>query len=114
MKLPINHWIYNEFIKTQNLVTKSIEIFRFDDASKHIYKFVWNFYCDWYLEFLKPIFNSKNKSEIKEAKAFSSFMMANILKALHPFIPFLPKLCGPQIDIKKFLELSNLIKLAKL
>ena len=46
------------------------------------------FYCDWYLEFLKPIFNSKNKSEIKEAKAFSSFMMANILKALHPFIPF--------------------------
>ena len=88
VKLPINHWIYNEFIKTQNLVTKSIEIFRFDDASKHIYKFVWNFYCDWYLEFLKPIFNSKNKSEIKEAKAFSSFMMANILKALHPFIPF--------------------------
>jgi len=40
------------------------------------------------LEFLKPILNSKNKSEIKEAKMFSSFMMANILKVLHPFIPF--------------------------
>jgi valyl-tRNA synthetase len=88
IKLPINHWIYNEFIKTQNLITKNIEIFRFDEAAKHVYQFVWHSYCDWYLEFLKPIFGSKNKNEIKEAKAFSSFMMANILRILHPFIPF--------------------------
>ncbi len=88
IKLPINHWIYNEFIKTQNLITKNIEIFRFDEAARYAYQFVWHSYCDWYLEFLKPIFNSKNKNEIKEAKAFSSFMMANILRILHPFIPF--------------------------
>ncbi len=88
IKLPINHWIYSEFIKTQNLVTKNIEIFRFDEAAKHIYQFVWHSYCDWYLEFLKPIFSSKNKGEIKEARVFSSFMLANILKILHPFIPF--------------------------
>ena len=88
IKLPINHWIYNEFIKTQNLITKNIEIFRFDEAARHAYQFVWHSYCDWYLEFLKPILNSKNKNEIKEAKAFSSFMMANILRILHPFIPF--------------------------
>ncbi len=88
IKLPINHWIYNEFIKTQNFISKNIEIFRFDEAARYAYQFVWHSYCDWYLEFLKPIFNSKNKSEIKEAKAFSSFMMANILRILHPFIPF--------------------------
>ncbi len=88
IKLSINHWIYNEFIKTQNLITKNIEIFRFDEAARYAYQFVWHSYCDWYLEFLKPIFNSKNKNEIKEAKAFSSFMMANILRILHPFIPF--------------------------
>ncbi len=88
VNLSINHWIYCEFIKMQNLVTKSIDIFRFDEAAKHVYQFVWHSYCDWYLEFLKPIFNSKNKGDIKEAKAFSSFMMSNILKILHPFIPF--------------------------
>tara|TARA_X000001036_G_scaffold119039_1_gene112513 strand:- start:263 stop:2911 length:2649 start_codon:yes stop_codon:yes gene_type:complete len=88
IKLPVNQWIYNEYTKTQNLVSKNIEIFRFDEASKHAYQFVWHSYCDWYLEFLKPIFSSKNKTEIKEAKLFSSFMMANILKILHPFIPF--------------------------
>ena len=88
IQLSINHWIYSEFVKTQRLVTKSIENFRFDEAAKYIYQFVWHSYCDWYLEFLKPIFNSKNKGQVKEAKAFSTFMMANILKILHPFIPF--------------------------
>ncbi len=88
IKLPLNIWIFNEFIKTQNLVSKKIEIFRFDEAAKHAYQFVWHSYCDWYLEFLKSIFNSNNKGEIKEAKIFASFIMANILKLLHPFIPF--------------------------
>ena len=88
IKLPINQWIFNEFIKVQNLITKNIEIFRFDEAAKHAYQFTWHSYCDWYLEFLKPIFNSKNMEEIKEARVFSSFMLANILKILHPFIPF--------------------------
>ena len=88
IKLSINHWILNEFIDTQILVTKNIENFRFDEAARHAYKFVWHSYCDWYLEFLKPIFNAKNKHECNEAKNFSSFMLANILKMLHPFIPF--------------------------
>ncbi len=88
IKLPINQWIFNEFIITKDLIAKNIEIFRFDEAAKHAYKFVWHSYCDWYLEFLKPILNSKNKADIKEAKVFSSYMMANILKILHPFMPF--------------------------
>ena len=88
IKLPVNQWIYNEYLKTQNVVSKTIETVRVDKASKHAFQFVWHSYCDWYLEFLKPILSSKNKSEIKEAKLFSSFMMANILKILHPFIPF--------------------------
>ena len=88
VKLKINHWIYSEFCKTNKLVNKHIQDFRFDEASRILYNFVWHSYCDWYLEFLKPIFNSKNKSSIVEAKQFSSNMLSNILKLLHPFIPF--------------------------
>ena len=108
IKLPINQWIYNEFIRTQNLVSKNIEIFRFDEAAKNVYQFVWHSYCDWYLEFLKPIFNSKNKLEIKEARLFSSFMMANILKMLHPFIPFFTETIWSKNDYKKVFK-TNLI-----
>jgi valyl-tRNA synthetase len=70
------------------LINKHIKDFRFDEASRVLYNFVWRSYCDWYLEFLKPIFNSKNKSSIQEAKYFSSYILLNTLKLLHPFIPF--------------------------
>ena len=108
VKLAINQWIYNEFILTQNLVTKSLETFRFDEAAKYIYQFVWHSYCDWYLEFLKPIFSSKNKSELKEARLFSSFMMSNILKLLHPFIPFFTETVWKKNNYKKTIK-TNLI-----
>ncbi len=88
IKLPINHWIYNELIKTQKLVSNNLEAFRFDEAAKYVYQFVWHSYCDWYLEFLKPILNSRKNSELNEARNFASFIMVNILKMLHPFIPF--------------------------
>ena len=51
LKLPINKWIFNEFINMQKIVSKNIEDFRFDEASKKVYQFVWHSYCDWYLEF---------------------------------------------------------------
>jgi valyl-tRNA synthetase len=88
IRLKINQWIYSEFCNTNELINKHIQDFRFDEASKVLYNFVWHSYCDWYLEFLKPIFNSKNKASIVEAKQFSSFMLLNILKILHPFTPF--------------------------
>ncbi len=108
IKLPINQWIYNEFVLTQNLVSKNLEIFRFDEAARHIYQFVWHYYCDWYLEFLKPIFNSKNKAELNEARLFSSFMMSNILKLLHPFIPFFSETVWGKNNYKKIRK-TNLI-----
>ena len=88
IKLKINQWIYSEFCKTNDLIKKNIRDFRFDEASRVLYNFVWHSYCDWYLEFLKPIFNSKNKTSNLEAKQFSSYMLLNILKLLHPFMPF--------------------------
>ena len=88
IKLKINQWIYSEFCKTKELINIHLENFRFDEASKVVYNFVWHSYCDWYLEFLKPIFISKNKASIIEAKQFSLYMLLNILKLLHPFIPF--------------------------
>ena len=108
VKLPINQWIFNEFIETQILVTKNIEKFRFDEAAKHVFKFVWHLYCDWYLEFLKPILNSKNKSEIEEVRNFSAFMMANLLKILHPFIPFFTESVWSQNKFNNFFN-SDLV-----
>ena len=86
--LDVNKWIYFELVKTCNEARKHISNFRFDEAAKIIYQFVWHSYCDWYIEFLKPIFDSKNSKNIDETRNMSAFMQANILVLLHPFIPF--------------------------
>ena len=104
IKLPINRFIYNEFVETNKLATKYIENFRFDEATRVVYKFVWHTYCDWYIEFLKPIFNSKNKAEISEARNFSSYMMSNILTILHPFIPFFTEFVWSKNGYDKFFK----------
>ena len=109
IKLKVNHWIYSEFFKTNKLIDKHIKEFRFDEASRVLYNFVWHSYCDWYLEFLKPIFNSKNKVSILEAKQFSSYMLSNILKLLHPFIPFFTEYVWREnkFNIEKKTDLIN-------
>jgi len=86
--LDVNKWIYLELVKTNNVAIKHIENFRFDEAAKVIYQFVWHSYCDWYIEFLKPIFDSKNKKNLEESRNLSAFVQSHILILLHPFIPF--------------------------
>jgi len=88
INLDVNKWIYSELVKTNKKAINHIENFRFDEASRVIYQFVWHSYCDWYIEFLKPIFSSKDKKNHEESKNLSAFIQANILILLHPFIPF--------------------------
>nr|AIF00464.1 valine--tRNA ligase (VARS, valS) [uncultured marine group II/III euryarchaeote KM3_133_F10] len=87
-KIDFNKWIYFELLETNNTAKKHISNFRFDEAAKTIYQFVWHSYCDWYIEFLKPIFDSKNSKNLKESRDFASYIESSILIMLHPFIPF--------------------------
>ena len=89
ISININKWIYGELIDTKNLIEKNIKDYRFDEASRNAYKFVWNSYCDWYLELSKTIFYSKDKKAIKEVRAVSGYVFKQILILLHPFIPFI-------------------------
>ncbi len=88
ISLDVNKWVYFELVKTNKSAIKHIENFRFDEAAKVIYQFVWHSYCDWYIEFLKPIFDSNNKKNQEESRNMLSLVQANILILLHPFIPF--------------------------
>ena len=88
INLDVNKWIYFELVKTNNEAKEYIYNFRFDEAARVIYQFVWHSYCDWYIEFLKPIFDSNNIKNVEEIRNVSAFIQANILILLHPFIPF--------------------------
>ena len=86
--ININRWIYADFLTTKNTVEQNIKDYRFDEAARNAYQFVWHSYCDWYLEFSKTILYSNDKKAIKEIRNVSSYIFKQILILMHPFIPF--------------------------
>ena len=88
-KININKWIYSELIRTKKIVEKNIKDYRFDEAAKNIYQFVWHSYCDWYLELSKTILYSDKIKNINEVKTMASYIFKEILVLSHPFIPFI-------------------------
>jgi len=87
--LPINRWILTELARTEAEVTEAIEGYRFNDAAGSLYRFVWNQFCDWYLELLKPVFMGEDEAAKKEAQACAAYVLEQIYKLLHPFMPFM-------------------------
>ena len=84
-----NQWILSQFFDTLGQLEIALDDYRFNDAANRIYQFVWNSYCDWYLELTKPIFVGLNEEVKRETRATVAFVRDEILKILHPFMPFI-------------------------
>ena len=69
-------------------VTAAIEAYKFNDAAGSLYRFVWNVYCDWYLELIKPVLTGPDGAAKTETRAAAAWALDEILKLLHPFMPF--------------------------
>ncbi|GEQ98248.1 valine--tRNA ligase [Iodidimonas gelatinilytica] len=87
--LSVNRWIIGEIGKAAELVTKSLEAFRFDAAANAIYHFTWGTFCDWYLELIKPTLMGEDGAEKDETRAVAGWVLDQILVLLHPFMPFI-------------------------
>jgi valyl-tRNA synthetase len=85
----LNRWIAHETARTTREVTEAIEAYRFNDAAGSIYRFVWNVYCDWYLELAKPVLTGEDGAAKSETRAMVAWARDEILKLLHPFMPFI-------------------------
>jgi len=88
-KLAVNRWILTELTKATRAVTEGIANYRFNEAAGAAYRFVWNQFCDWYLELLKPIFMGDDELAKAEAQATAAYCLDEIYKILHPFMPFM-------------------------
>jgi len=85
----LNRWIAHETALATREVTQAIEAYRFNDAAAAIYRFVWNVYCDWYLELAKPVLMGEESAAKSETRAMVAWARDEILKLLHPFMPFI-------------------------
>jgi valyl-tRNA synthetase len=87
-RVTVNRWIAGEASRTRNAVTKAIEEHRYNEAAAALYQFVWNVYCDWYVELIKPILSGSDEAAKKETQASAAWVLDQILVLLHPFMPF--------------------------
>lgn len=85
----LNRWIATETTRTVRAVTEAIEGYRFNDAAAAAYRFVWNEFCDWYLELVKPILLGEDEAAKAEARATIAWTLDQIVSLLHPFMPFI-------------------------
>lgn len=88
-KETLNRWIAHETVRAVREVTEAIETYRFNDAAGAAYRFVWNVYCDWYLELAKPVLMGEESAAKAETRAMVAWARDEILKLLHPFMPFI-------------------------
>jgi valyl-tRNA synthetase len=84
----LNRWIVHETVRATREVTEAIEAYRFNDAAGAVYRFVWNVYCDWYLELVKPVLLGEDGASKSETRATVAWARDEILRLLHPFMPF--------------------------
>ena len=83
-------WILSRLAKTVNEVTRNLERFELGEAARLLYEFIWNEYCDWYIEMAKArLYNKEDASARATAQYVLWYVLEKTLKLLHPFMPFI-------------------------
>jgi valyl-tRNA synthetase len=88
--LPVNRWIVGETVKTVQALDLALAELRYDESADTIYHFVWDTFCDWYLELIKPWLAESERSSVEaaETREVAGWVVDQILVILHPFMPF--------------------------
>jgi len=82
-----DRWILSRLAKTISEVTESLDNFKYSEPLSSLYRFFWNDFCDWYLEWVKPRMQDEQKKPI--AQNVLAFVLDQTLRLLHPFVPFI-------------------------
>jgi valyl-tRNA synthetase len=85
----LNRWIVLETAKAVREATTGIEACKFNEAASAVYRFVWHIFCDWYVELAKPVLSGSDEAARIETRAMTAWVRDEILKLLHPFMPFI-------------------------
>ncbi|CAL4323196.1 Valine--tRNA ligase [Buchnera aphidicola (Cavariella theobaldi)] len=107
--LLFNRWVLVEFNNTVKLYRESIDTYRFDIAANTLYDFIWNTFCDWYLEFSKIIIQNGTSLEINTTKNMLVYILESLLRLAHPIIPFITETIWQNIKIIKKIKNNTIM-----
>jgi len=95
----VNRWIVGELAEVGARTAAAIESYRFDEAANGLYQFVWGTFCDWYLEFTKPILTGASGAAQAETRATTAWVLEQALRLLHPLMPFITEELWEQLGL---------------
>src|ERR1035437_4079580 len=85
----INKWIVSELANVSRETAKSLDVYRFNDTASHLYHFTYGTFCDWYIEFTKPLLNGSDEALKQEVRETTGWVLDQLLLLLNPIMPFL-------------------------
>ena len=83
----INRWLIGELVEVERGLEQALANYRLDEAASLLYRFIWNGFCDWYIEFVKPLLEQPESAA--ETRATMAWSVNMLLRLLHPFMPFI-------------------------
>jgi valyl-tRNA synthetase len=96
--LTVNRWIVGEMARAADQVSGAVESYRFNEAANAVYQFAWGTFCDWYLEFTKPILAGDNVAAIAETRATTAWTLRQLMNILNPLMPYLTEELWQRLD----------------
>ncbi len=97
VRAPVNRWIVGETVRLRESVDAALSEYRFNDAANALYADVWGVFCDWYVEFAKPLLLGEDEDARAETRACLAWALDRRLTLLHPFMPFVTEALWGQI-----------------
>ncbi len=94
----VNRWIVGELADASKKVADAIDAYKFNEAANVAYQFTWGNFCDWYMEFTKPILAGTDEAAKAETRATTAWVLDQILHVLHPMMPFITEELWEQLS----------------
>ncbi len=88
-RLQVNRWIVTELALRAEDIARAVEDYKFNEGANLLYHFIWGTFCDWYLEFIKPVLAEGGAAEQAETRATCAWVLGQLLHLMHPFMPFI-------------------------
>jgi valyl-tRNA synthetase len=107
LKHTLNRWIVSELMRTAETAARGIEQYKFNESAGDLYRFVWNVFCDWYLELIKPVLSGADDAAKAETRATAAYVLDQIVHLLHPFMPYVTEELFQSFDGKRGLLITR-------
>jgi valyl-tRNA synthetase len=96
-KDPVNRWIVGRLVLAAKILEEAIGEYRYNEAANALYHFVWGEFCDWYLEFTKPVLLGADEAAKSETRATTAWVLGRAMHLMHPIMPFITEELWDQI-----------------